>query len=97
MARRLSKTVIAEILRDTKTRAFVHEVGDTEIKPDGRREIRLTLDDSFDDPRQTPAGETLISRLESRGWTVAHVHGRWHSVLTVFEPVASPDSSSEED
>lgn len=96
MARRLSKTAIAEALRETKTLAFVEWIGDTETLPDGRREVRVTLFDSFEDPRQTPAGETLISHLEARGWKVAHRHGRRYSSLDVCEPLAdSPDSSQD--
>lgn len=87
--RRLNKTAVEEAIRETRTRQFVENVGITLKKADGRHEVTVNLFDTFDDPRQTPAGKALIDHLESSGWTVAHRHGRRYSSLTVAEPITT--------
>lgn len=99
MARRLSKTAVLEAVKATKTGQLVETVGDTEHQPDGRREVRITLFDTFVDPRdpaETPAGAALIGHLEAQGWRVAHRRGRRYSSLDVYEPAVPPASQEEE-
>lgn len=88
-ARRLTKTLVEQTIRETDTRDLVSKVGDTLKQADHRHLVFVALHDTYDDPRaESPAANTLIAALEEQGWVVGHVKGHSCSRLTVSEPSA---------
>lgn len=84
---RLTKTAVQEAVRRTRSTPCVRSVANYEETSEGGREVRMALVDAFDDPREeSPAIATLITDLESQGWTVRHRRFRVHSHLIVAEP-----------